>query len=70
MLRCGALLDGFRGSPALDIAAVAEVVRKVGGLMRMSPEIIEIDINPLVVYPAGKGVFALDALISAEKSGA
>jgi len=66
-LRCGPLLDGFRGSPALEVAAVAEVVAKIGRLMRIVPEITEIDINPLVVYRQGKGAVALDALISAEK---
>jgi acetate---CoA ligase (ADP-forming) len=64
-LRCGALFDGFRGSPPLDVAAVAEVAAKVGCLMRSTREIVEIDINPLVVYRRGKGVVALDALISA-----
>ena len=49
-LRCGALFDGFRGSPPLDVAAVAEVAAKVGCLMRSTREIVEIDINPLVVY--------------------
>ena len=66
-LRCGALLAGFRGSPPLDVAAVAGVVAKIGTLMRIAPEIIEIDINPLVVYRTGEGAVALDALISAEK---
>jgi len=65
-LRCGPLLDGFRGSPPLDVAAVAEVVAKIGRLMQIAPEIIEIDINPLVVYQVGNGAVALDALISGE----
>jgi acyl-CoA synthetase (NDP forming) len=63
-LRCGALFAGFRGAPALDIAAVANVVSKVGHLMRSAPNIVEIDINPLVVYANGRGAVALDALIS------
>jgi acyl-CoA synthetase (NDP forming) len=63
-LRCGALLRGFRGSPALDIGAVAEVVLRVGRLMPSMPQIMEIDINPLVVYENGGGAVALDALIS------
>lgn len=67
-LRCAPLLDGFRGSPALDLAAVADVAAKIGRMLRIAPEIIEIDINPLVVYRVGKGAVALDALISALKS--
>jgi hypothetical protein len=67
-LRCGPLLDGFRGLPALDVSAVIEVVAKIGRLMRIAPNIIEIDINPLVVYRLGEGAVALDALILAERS--
>ncbi len=63
-LRCGALLRGFRGSPPLDIEAVAKIVAKVGCLLRSLPEITEIDINPVVVHAAGRGAVALDALIS------
>jgi acyl-CoA synthetase (NDP forming) len=63
-LRCGVILDGFRGSPILDVAAMAEVVAKLGSLLRAAAEIVEIEINPLVVYPRGVGAIALDALIS------
>ena len=63
-LRCGALFAGFRGAPPLDIEAVADVVSKVGCLMRSAPNIVEIDINPLVVYAQGQGTVALDALIA------
>jgi len=31
--------------------------------MRSAPDIQEIDINPVVVYPEGQGALALDALI-------
>jgi acyl-CoA synthetase (NDP forming) len=60
-LRCGALLQGFRGAPPLDVPAVARVVSAIGQLMHGAPRILEIDINPLVVYP--DGAVALDALI-------
>ena len=63
-LRCGALFSGFRGTPSLDIDAAADVVLKVGRLMRSQPGIAEIDINPLVVYARGRGAVALDALIT------
>jgi acyl-CoA synthetase (NDP forming) len=63
-LRCSPLLRGFRGAPAADVNATITVLEKVGLLMQSCSEISEIDINPLAVYPDGKGAFALDALIS------
>ncbi len=62
-LKSAALLRGFRGAPPLDIDAVAELVQRVAKLMASAPEIQDIDINPVVVYPKGQGVMALDALI-------
>jgi acetate---CoA ligase (ADP-forming) len=62
-LKAAKLLNGFRGSPAVDIEAVASVVQSVGRLMLTEPDIMEIDINPLVAMPKGQGVIALDALI-------
>jgi acetate---CoA ligase (ADP-forming) len=63
-LRCGPLLEGFRGAPACDVGSVAKVVATIGRLMRSAPQIVEIDINPLVVHANGEGAVALDALIS------
>jgi acyl-CoA synthetase (NDP forming) len=62
-LRGARLLQGFRGAPPADLNAVATVVALVGQLMTTHPEIVEIDINPLMVYRAGDGAMALDALI-------
>ncbi len=62
-LKGSALLWGFRGSPPLDLDAAASVISKLASLLRTVPEISEADINPLVVYPAGQGALALDALI-------
>lgn len=64
LLRCSKLLYGFRGAPPLDVSAVADVVLRLGELICAAPAVEEIDINPLVVYPKGSGVVALDALIS------
>lgn len=62
-LKSAALLRGFRGSPALDLRAAAEVIRRVAGLIVSQPAIQEIDVNPVVLYPEGQGATALDALI-------
>jgi len=64
-LKSSALLRGFRGSPPLDVEAVAEVVARLGGLICARPEIAEVDINPVVAYPSG--AVALDALIITKK---
>jgi acetate---CoA ligase (ADP-forming) len=70
LLKSAALLHGYRGSPALDIQAAAELVAKVGRLMVAEPGIREIDLNPVVLYPKGQGVVALDALMIVDaKSG-
>jgi acyl-CoA synthetase (NDP forming) len=65
-LRSAKLLDGFRGMPPADVEAAARVVLAIGRLMRTVPEIVEIDVNPLVVHAKGQGATALDALIVAE----
>lgn len=64
-LKQGTLLDGYRGSPALDIDAVAALIETLGRILAGTASIREIDLNPVIVYPKGKGVVALDALILA-----
>ncbi len=62
-LKSAALLRGFRGAPPLDVAAVANLIAALGRLLRAEPSIRELDLNPVVVYPDGKGLVALDALM-------
>jgi acyl-CoA synthetase (NDP forming) len=62
-LKSGVLLQGFRGSPALDVGAVADIIIRLGQLLMAEPTIREIDLNPVVVYPEGQGAIALDALM-------
>lgn len=60
-LKGAALLGGLRGSAAVNVHAIAQVVAKVAALMRTAEEVSEIDINPLLAYP--DRVVALDALV-------
>jgi acyl-CoA synthetase (NDP forming) len=62
-LKSAALLRGFRGAPAVDVSAAAQIVAQVGKLIQADPRIREIDVNPVVVYPEGEGAVALDGLI-------
>lgn len=62
-LKGAPLLHGYRGAPALDVEAFADVVVRLGALLQSEPDIREVDLNPVVVYPRGQGVLALDALM-------
>lgn len=62
-LKGAPLLDGVRGAEAVDVAAVVKVVRRLADLMLSREDVLEVDINPLVVGPKGKGAIALDAVI-------
>jgi len=60
-LKTSALFDQWRGGPQYDKDAVARTLVKIGALITQHPEITEMDLNPVRVYPAG--VMVLDALI-------
>jgi len=63
-LKCAPLLNGFRGRPAADVEAAAEVILAVASMVEKDPSaILELDINPLMLLPQGQGVVAADALI-------
>src|SRR4029079_15895946 len=62
-LRSAKLLAGVRGAPPADVVAVVKTVLAIGRLMQTMPEVIEVDVNPLMVHAKGQSVTALDALI-------
>lgn len=62
-LRSARLLEGFRDAPPADVDAVSAAVTALARLMVAVPEITEIDVNPLVAHPRGRGATALDALV-------
>jgi acetyl coenzyme A synthetase (ADP forming)-like protein len=47
------LLRGYRGAPPADVAALEDVVLRVGALVDALPQIAELDCNPVVVHPGG-----------------
>ena len=59
------LLAGFRGAPAGDVEALAEVLLRVSHMaVQLDGQLAELDINPVLVLPRGKGVKAADALVT------
>jgi acetate---CoA ligase (ADP-forming) len=58
-LRMAPALRGVRGEPPVDRAALAEVIARFARLGVDLPELAEIELNPLMVSPAG--VVAVDA---------
>jgi acetate---CoA ligase (ADP-forming) len=68
-LKAFPLLDGARGRAKADVAAAARAVAALSRFAaRHADSVAEIDINPLVVLDAGKGAFALDALLIPEQT--
>jgi succinyl-CoA synthetase beta subunit len=58
------LIDGFRGRPKGDFAALVDAVERIGSFANAHADrLIELDINPLFVRPQGLGVVAADALL-------
>ncbi len=57
------LLRGVRGEPPGDVDALAEAIERVSQLAVERPEVAELDLNPLIVRPAGQGVVAVDARV-------
>jgi acetate---CoA ligase (ADP-forming) len=62
--RIGALLAGYRDGVSFDVAAARAAIIAVSRLMTVAPpEIRAIEINPLIVLPAGRGAVAVDLVI-------
>ncbi|MGY4706981.1 acetate--CoA ligase alpha subunit [Candidatus Bipolaricaulota sp. J31] len=64
-LRGYALLRGVRGRPGVDVEAVVAALERVSRLVHDFPEIVELDVNPLLAYP--DGVVAVDLRITLSK---
>ena len=67
-LRLSALLDGYRGAPAGDRPALADVIQRVAALVEAVPEIRELDLNPVKVLGPGEGAVVVDARVRLTRS--
>jgi acetyltransferase len=62
-IRSFPILQGTRGQAPADIPSIVETVLRTSQLVTDFPEIVEMDINPLMVYDEGQGSIVLDARI-------
>jgi acyl-CoA synthetase (NDP forming) len=62
-LRMRPLLDGYRGQPPTDVAALTDLLFRIGALVEDLPEVVELDCNPVFVRPEGEGVLAVDVRV-------
>jgi acetyl-CoA synthetase len=63
-LKAAPLLKGYRGKPAGDLAALVEAILGVARYASANlATVLEIDVNPVIVRPEGRGVVAVDTLI-------
>lgn len=58
------LLAGYRGAPPADLAALQNILLKLSAFVEHTPEIKEVDLNP--VYAYAQGALAVDARILLE----
>jgi len=63
-LKCAPLLQGFRGRAPADLPALTELILSVARYAGANLDsLVELDVNPVIVRPSGRGAVAVDALI-------
>jgi acetyltransferase len=62
-IKARSILKGVRGAWPSDIEAIKDCILRLSQMITDNPEIAEMDINPLIVYPQGKGCVVADSRI-------
>ena len=62
-IKAHTLLKGVRGELPSDIDAIKDCILRLSQMVSDHPEIAELDINPLIVYPEGEGCVVADSRI-------
>jgi hypothetical protein len=57
------LLQGYRGHAAADLEAIQELLLRLSRLVEAAPEIQELDLNPVIALPTGRGCSIVDARV-------
>lgn len=62
-IKSAKLLDGYRGLPAGDTGALEQALLRVSALVDAIPELVEMDLNPVIVRQPGDGVIVVDGRV-------
>ena len=57
------LLEGYRGDPPTDIAAVEDLLLRISQMVEDLPQLAELDLNPVIPLAPGEGTVVVDARI-------
>ncbi len=68
-IKAYSILKGVRGALPCDIDAIKDCVLRLSQLVAEHPEIAELDINPLIVYPERQGCVVADSRILLKRPG-
>ena len=63
-VRAAPLLFGYRGTEPVDVAALEQLLLRVGRLADDLPEVAELELNPVIVAPSGTSVLRATARIA------
>ncbi len=64
-LKSRKILEGYRGQPGMNLDALVTTIQHVSDFMLANPEVIELDINPMIAY--NEHLVAVDALIKVHR---
>ena len=68
-IRASRLLDGYRGHPPADRAAIEAILLRLSVLAEGVPEVQEMDLNPVFALPPGQGCLIADARVRVAEAG-
>ncbi|MHC4792406.1 MAG: acetate--CoA ligase family protein, partial [Planctomycetota bacterium] len=66
-IKAYSILKGVRGGWPCDIDAIKDCIHRLSQMLTDHPQIAELDINPLIVYPKGDGCVVADSRILLKK---
>jgi acyl-CoA synthetase (NDP forming) len=63
-VKASPLLDGYRGAAVADRAALADLIARVSVLADRQPDVLSLDINPVLAHPGGVDVLGVEIAVA------